>query len=389
MGSIYPYSTAAGKRYYVVYRKPDRSQTTKRGFETKREAQLFLASTELRIASGQWIDVRSAKVSIGSLGRDWLASQTHLKPSSLHVLQVAWRVHVEPVWGSRAVGEIRHSEVQDWVAQLSSQKSAAVVLRAYGVLAGVVDRAVKDRRLETNPVRGVNLPRKRSKPRHYLSHRQVRLLAVESRAHGTLVLLLAYTGLRWGEAVALRVGAVDLDRRRLLVSANAVNVAGRIVAGTPKGHVSRSVPIPAFLVDDLRRLCEARTADALVFGTGGAFLPTPTHGDGWFAGARTRARRADPTIPSNLAIHDLRHTAASLAISAGANVKAVQRMLGHASAAMTLDTYADLFDDDLDAVAAALDQAKHASDVVDLLSQPPEGSAPDERDPHDPGLLGL
>ena len=55
--------------------------------------------------------------------------------------------------------------------------------------------------------------------------------------------------------------------------------------------------------------------------------------------------------------HDLRHTAASLAISAGANVKAVQRMLGHASAAMTLDTYADLFDDDLDLVAAALSRA--------------------------------
>ena len=52
--------------------------------------------------------------------------------------------------------------------------------------------------------------------------------------------------------------------------------------------------------------------------------------------------------------HDLRHTAASLAISAGANVKAVQRMLGHASAAMTLDVYADLFDSDLDAVAESV-----------------------------------
>ena len=58
---------------------------------------------------------------------------------------------------------------------------------------------------------------------------------------------------------------------------------------------------------------------------------------------------ADPTFP-RITAHDLRHTAASLAISAGANVKAVQRMLGHASAAMTLDVYADLFDSDVDAV---------------------------------------
>ena len=65
--------------------------------------------------------------------------------------------------------------------------------------------------------------------------------------------------------------------------------------------------------------------------------------------------------------HELRHIAASLAVSAGANVKAVQRMLGHASAAVTLDVYADLFDDDLDSVATALDQAAMRSDVANLL----------------------
>ncbi|MBG6060173.1 integrase [Cryobacterium sp. MP_M3] len=83
---------------------------------------------------------------------------------------------------------------------------------------------------------------------------------------------------------------------------------------------------------------------------------------GWFVYALRRAKLADPTFPT-LTLHDLRHTAASLAVSAGANVKAVQRMLGHASAAMTLDVYADLFDDDLDAVAVALDQARTISSV--------------------------
>lgn len=63
-------------------------------------------------------------------------------------------------------------------------------------------------------------------------------------------------------------------------------------------------------------------------------------------------------LVSRVTPHDLRHTAASLAVSAGANVKAVQRMLGHASAAMTLDTYSDLFDDDLDFASAALDRAR-------------------------------
>ena len=72
--------------------------------------------------------------------------------------------------------------------------------------------------------------------------------------------------------------------------------------------------------------------------------------------------------------HDLRHTAASLAVSAGANVKAVQKMLGHASAAMTLDIYADLFDDDLEAVATALDQARSRDCVQNVPTAWPRGA---------------
>ena len=62
---------------------------------------------------------------------------------------------------------------------------------------------------------------------------------------------------------------------------------------------------------------------------------------------------ADETFP-RVTAHDLRHTAASLAVSGNANPKVIQRMLGHASAAMTLDVYADLFESDLDAVAESV-----------------------------------
>ena len=71
----------------------------------------------------------------------------------------------------------------------------------------------------------------------------------------------------------------------------------------------------------------------------------------------TRSLALDSSFPT-ITPHDLRHTAASLAISAGANPKAVQRMLGHASAAMTLDTYADLFEDDLNNVSEHLAAAR-------------------------------
>ena len=75
-------------------------------------------------------------------------------------------------------------------------------------------------------------------------------------------------------------------------------------------------------------------------------------------------------------LHDLRHTAASIAVNAGGNVKSVQRMLGHASAAMTLDVYADLFDDDLDAVGIALDHARSGRSVGKMWAQTGSEPAP-------------
>jgi integrase len=124
-------------------------------------------------------------------------------------------------------------------------------------------------------------------------------------------------------------------------------------ACTLKAHKQRTVPLPAFLLPYLAVQCEGKSRDDLLWsGYDGAHLRRPHPTSGWFAKAV-----AESGVPRTTP-HDLRHTAASLAVSAGANVTAVQKMLGHASAAMTLDIYADLFDDDLEAVATALNDAR-------------------------------
>jgi integrase len=364
MATVEPYETSAGKRYRVRYRKPDHAQTTRRGFRTKREAELFLASVEVSIARGEFVDATAAKETVGVLGQWWVQHQSHLKPSSRRPIEIAWRVHVEPRWGRTAVSAIRHSDVQAWVTELSSVRGATTVLRAFGVLAAILDVAVRDKRLMSNAARGVNLPRKVKRAHTYLTHEQVAALARESGDKSTLVLVLAYTGLRWGEAVGLRVKDLDLVRRRFNVTVNAVEVGDQIEVGTPKTHKRRSVPFPAGLTVPLARMCEDKNPEQLLFADqlGGHLRRTRTNetSRGWFSQAVRRAG-----VPS-LTPHDLRHTAASLAVQAGANVKAVQRMLGHASAAMTLDVYADLFDDDLDTVAARLDEGLTRSNVSQL-----------------------
>lgn len=321
---------------------------------------------------GEYVDPASARATVGDLGDIWVSNQSHLKPSSFKNIESAWRVHIKPAWGSRRLGEIRHSDVQAWATKFAANdgkpRSASVVILAYGVLAGILDIAVLDRRIASNPARGVKMPRKVRKKRNYLTSAQVELLAKHAREispeYATVVYLLSYTGLRWGEAIGLRISSLDMLRRRLQVEENAVLVNNRIVVGTPKTHENRSVSFPKFLSEHIARACEGKSRGQLLLGAGDVHFPRPQNQRGWFNTAVKAAQVEDTDFP-RVTPHDLRHTAASLAISSGANVKAVQRMLGHASAAMTLDTYADLFDDDLDAVSARLD-AVRAQTIVGL-----------------------
>ena len=289
---------------------------------------------------------------MASIADGWLDRQAHLKPSSRRPLEIALRLHVLPAWGQAQVAGIRQTAIRTWIADLGGRYSATTVIRCHGILAGLLDDAVSDRFIAVNPARGVKLPRKARKPHVYLDHRQLWALADAAGQKKALVLVLGYSGLRWGEAVALRVRDLDLLRRRLTVNENAVRVGATIVVGTPKSHKARSVPLPRALLELLARQCEGKTRDDLLFPSGaGGHQQQSNSTRGWWhqAVAGSGVPRVTP--------HDLRHTAASLAVSAGANVKAVQRILGHASAAMTLDVYADLFSDDLDAVADRLDAA--------------------------------
>jgi integrase len=190
------------------------------------------------------------------------------------------------------------------------------------------------------------------------------------RPHGrelgydVLLLTLAYCGLRWGELCGLRVQDLDLDHARLVVSQTVVADKGYQRIEAPKDYEHRSIPIPDFLVEMLRKQTADRTPSSPVFYgmRTKTYLRNHAFRKGWFDPASTEVG-LDGLTP-----HELRHTAASLAVSSGAHVKAVERMLGHASAAMTLDTYADLFDDDLDAVTTALDSYARRSKVSLLMA---------------------
>lgn len=147
--------------------------------------------------------------------------------------------------------------------------------------------------------------------------------------------------LRWGEVTGLRVGTLDLNRRRVLIEKNVAEVDGHVQVGTSKTHERRAVVYPACLDNAVSAAAKGKAPDGLLWPAEfGGYLRPGNAVSGWFSGAVKRIRAEDaktaaeamdrgeeaPPIMPRVTLHDLRHTAASLAISAGANVKAVQRM---------------------------------------------------------------
>lgn len=359
MGSIESYRLQSGeRRYRARYRDPENRQREKGGFARKNDAANYLATISVSSARGEYVNPRDGREALADLGERWLKNQqVRLKPSTFHSVDSAWRNHVRPRFGPVPIAKIRPSAVESWIAELSRTLSPSSVIRAHGVLSAVLQLAVRDNRLAQNPAVGLALPRKVRTSRKYLTHEQVAMLADFSGINRTLVNTLAYTGLRWGEETGLRVKDLDGLRRRLHIRVNAVWVGGVLEVGLPKNHQERSVPYPRFLDQSLLELTAGKGPESLLFGNGDHHLRPPDSRRGWWISAIRQAQAVDETFPS-LTRHDLRHTAASLAVSAGANVKVLQRMLGHASASMTLDTYADLFDEDLDGVAERLDSER-------------------------------
>lgn len=350
MATIEPYQTKSGKRWRVRYRKPDRSQTDKRGFKTKRDAQLFAATVETDKALGTYIDPSAGRVTIKELGEAWLKRQVDWKPSYRRTMKSSWETHVLPKWGNVSASAIRKSDVQEWVTGLN--RSHSTTSRCLTILSSILDDAVSDRIILANPTKGVALPRRAHQKRAYLTVEQLEAFAnaTTSKEHATMIRILGYCGLRWGELVGLHGTDIDFERKRISITRNAVEVGSKIEVGTPKTHEVRTVPLPDFLIDDLRAVYR----EGILFPGRNGYQRRPRAS----SDKRSWWRNAMISAGLSLSPHNLRHTAASLAIKSGANVKAVQRMLGHSSAAMTLDRYADLFDNDLDDVAAALSELR-------------------------------
>ena len=344
------------------------SREHQRVFVLKREAEVWLRQQLAAVDAGDHVDPRSGRISVSDFHTAYVAGTDGHQAKKTRSRRASWMTkYVLPRWGSVPVRAITPASVRSWVTELVDRDLEPGTVRGIvGVLSRIMDVAVEQKVIKANPVHSVVMPKDRPKPRRpYLTHAQVLTLATAAgsmlsrESDRVAVLLMAYTGVRIGELSALSVGDVNHAARRLWVMAT-------------KDGKARSVPFPEPLAAPLARLCADRALDApLCPSERGKRIWTAWRAD-VFKPAVAKCVADDATFPT-VTPHDLRHTAASLAVASGASVLAVQRMLGHARAAMTLDTYADLFDTDLDAVAERMGTA--ITSAAESLRKPRRATA--------------
>jgi integrase len=361
VATIEKYETGSGAtRYCVRYRTPDRRQTRKRGFSTKREAQAWAEQLEVDKRRGAYVAPAAGRVTLGEYAREWLESKHKLKPSTRAryqvVLDAALAEHSRV-----ALGDISRRWVREWVADLSVDLAPASVHKTAGVLRQVLAMAVVENRLALNPVDGVELPPVTAAEQRFLRLDQLHALADASGAHRALVYVLGTCGLRFGEAAELRWRDLNLHKLQIRITRSVTLVDGQFVVGSPKNGKGRTVSLPAFVVD---LLGEGGDLDTLVFpDSAGGYMRGTNVRRRWWSQAVAAAQLFPHTettksgqniVVYDFKLHELRHTAASLAIQAGANIKALQNMLGHESAGLTLDRYGHLYESDVEAVGVAI-----------------------------------
>lgn len=362
------YDTArSGRLYMAQWVQPlangYKKHCKKRGFTTIRDAAAYKRKMEEANDRGVGIDPAASRITISQLSEEWLdMRKSVVKTRTWESEESHHRVHIVPYWGDTTIGSIRFSAIQAWVAELTGEGLAPkTVHNIYADFAALIRYALRDRLITVNPCDGIKLPKIPPREMVCLTPEELGRLADASGYYKPYILTLGTCGLRDGEARALRVRNIDFDKRRIAVESTfeRTNTEGWI-ENPPKTWERRDVAVPAVTIDALRELCADKAPDDFVFRQpNGEMMPQQKRAhvakkEGafqWFGRAIV-----DSGVPS-LRIHDLRHTTASIAISAGANVKAVQKLLGHKDAKETLNTYASLFERDLDEVANRMNAA--------------------------------
>lgn len=351
-----------GGRWEVRFRDPSGKQRA-RLFPRKVDAENFLTGIEHSKLSGNYIDPALGRVTFARfVTENYRPTLVGLEPSTRVRDESYLRTHILPVFGGRPLATIDYTSCQTWVNELATRKAPATVVKAAQIMGKVMKTAVRAKRIPHNPMLDVSLPTVEESEDIYLTPAQVEALAdamgeVAPR-YRALIWLGCYGGPRIGELLALRWNDVDFMRQTVTIFRKVIEVSGAgMVEGATKTKAGRrTVTLPRRVVDELENHRIVFPSQTLVFTSpeGGQVRANNLRRRQW-AAAIARAGFDGFTF------HDMRHTAVSLWVAAGASDLEVAKWAGHRSAAFTKSRYAHLFPEHGEALAARLDAFISAS----------------------------
>lgn len=330
-----------------------------RTFERRGDAVRWEIEQKRLLHSGEFVAPAAGRITVRELAEEYRESRKgQVSVRAWESDESALRVHIVPAFGKLPISSVTPPLVERFLVDLAVSRSVRTAARVRTTLRGLFRYAVRTRRLPVSPAELVPLPHPDSRTGKVVEVDPfpfpVLLEVVDEQReiagrYAEITLVLALTGVRFGELRGLRIrDVVSVPYPGIVVkrSIPQSGLTGAVIErATTKSGRSRMVPLTDLVRPVVERWAEGREPDDLLF-------PAP---EGGYLSAQNW-RRAVHWTKTGLGRrpHDLRHTAASLWIAAGVDIKTVSAWLGHSTAKLTLDTYGHLMGTDAD--RAALDR---------------------------------
>jgi integrase len=342
-------------RWQARYTGPDGiDRPAPQTFPRKRDAEAWLTRTEAELLTGSWLSPDAGSVKLSDYAERWVTERPRLRPRTAELYRGLLRRHVLPTLGAYELGRVTLPVVRQWrVERIAAGVGPVTVAKTYRLLKAIFNTAVDDELVRRNPCRIPGAGTESSPERPTATLDEVFDLAdTIGPRFRALVLLATFTGIRWGEAMALRRRHVDMTRRTVRVEASVSEVAGALVMGPPKSAAGvRTIAIPEAIVADLRthlsKYAEPGPDGHVFTGAKGATVRRSNWHTIW-------RRACIAARVEGLHFHDLRHTGNTLAAGTGASLRDLMTRMGHTSARAAL-IYQHATSERDHAIAASLD----------------------------------
>jgi integrase len=346
-------------RWQARYRDPSGQQVPAPvTFSSKGDAAAYIAARQTDISRSDYVDPRLGKVTLAAWAAQWLALPGK-RPRAVERDRIGLAPFLQAL-GSVELGRLTPLDIQAVVNARAETVSPATVHRDVAALRAVLSAAVDADMIGRSPLRKVALPKRRAPERTTLEPAELAALIEQIPARfRALVLIAGVLGLRWGEAIALRVRDIHTLKRTVTVAQTVEELNGtvRVVPETKTDASRRTIAAPPFLIEALAAHLAAHRPgagpDDLVFvGDKGGVL------------RRSFSQRIfNPAVEraglEGLTFHGLRHAAVSAMVSEGVHPRIMAKRAGHSTSRLTLDLYSHV-SDDADRDAAKVLEARFA-----------------------------